>query len=93
MYERGFGNSVGQRLLRTALKDLLRAQSVKDNSVRCLRECAHGYAEEADLLLLSMVRDGAPTTIIEAAEKLFDDFRQAEEELEGLLASVTLRAS
>jgi hypothetical protein len=83
----------GQRAVRTDLMALLRAQSVKGNSIRGLRECAHGYAEKADLLLLSLVRDKAPATVIEATETLFDDLRQAEEEIEGLWASVTLQAS
>ena len=80
-----------QRLVQTDLKEMLRAQLANDTSVRRLYGCAHGYAEEADLLLLAMVRHGAPMTLIEVTEELFDFFRQAEEEIQSRLTGPTRR--
>ena len=75
----------GQRAVRTDLTDLLCAPPTNGDSVWRLRECAHGYAEKADLLLLAMVDGGAPMTWIAATEELFDFFRQAEEEIQDRL--------
>ncbi len=74
-----------QGTLRSEMQRLGRAQPLDREALRQLRHAVHGFADQADRLLLALVGQGAPPALVGAAEEIFDAFRDAEGQIETVL--------
>ncbi len=49
-----------------------------------LRKEVHGWADQADALLLTLVQQRAPDTLVTAVEEIFDVLRDAERQIQAV---------
>ena len=71
--------------VRSELRRLAGVQPLDRAALGRLREKVHDLADQADKLLLTLVRLGAPDPVVTAVEEVFDAFRDAEEQIEAVI--------
>ncbi len=68
--------------MRVEMDRLAEARPLDRAALRRLRGAAHDFADQADTLLLTLVTQDAPASLVTAVEEIFDAFRDAERQIE-----------
>ena len=71
--------------VRSELRRLAGVQPLDRGALGRLREVVHGLADQADRLILTLVGQDAPDLLVTAVEEVFDAFRDAEGQIEGVI--------
>ena len=64
------------------MERLARVRPLNREALRDLGASAHAFADQAEVLILSMVRGGTAEVLVALVEEIFDSFRDAERLIE-----------
>ena len=74
-----------QDAVRSEIGRLARVQPLDQAALRQLGAAVHGFADQAEALIMRMVSGGGAVVLIALVEEIFDSFRDAERQIEIVL--------
>ena len=71
--------------VRNEMARLAKVQPLDREALGRLRDVVHSLADQADTLILTMVKQEAPDALVAAVEEVFDAYREAEGQIEAVI--------